>query len=54
MEKFVPRAKMSKKARRELDRKRRQTWSISPVTRRREKPGAYRRERVRLQEFDED
>ena len=30
---FVPREKMSKKARREADRERRKTWAFSPVTR---------------------
>ena len=29
---FVPKEKMSKKARRELDRRRRVTWDFSPVT----------------------
>ena len=30
---FVPRDKMSKKARKELNRQRRKTWEFSPVTR---------------------
>ena len=32
MAKFVPREKMSRKARKELDRKRRVTWDFSPST----------------------
>lgn len=43
MEKFIPYAKLSKKARREKDRARRQTWRISPVSRRPENPKAYKR-----------
>ena len=43
MEKFVPYAKLSKKARRRADREKRQTWAISPVTRRPENPKAYKR-----------
>lgn len=34
MTQFVPREKMSKKARRELDLSQRATWSVPPVTRR--------------------
>ena len=33
MKDFVPYEKMSKKKKRELDKKQRGTWSISPVTR---------------------
>ena len=33
MKKFVPYEKMSKKQKREFDRKRRETWNCSPVTR---------------------
>lgn len=33
MKRFVPYEKMSKKQKREYDRKRRGTWDISPVTR---------------------
>lgn len=34
MSKFIPREKMSKKARRELDLSRRRIWEYSPVSRR--------------------
>ncbi|MBR5429384.1 MAG: hypothetical protein IK116_02525 [Firmicutes bacterium] len=50
MEKFVPYAKRSKKARRQADRERRQTWSISPVTRRPDNPKAYKRKTGRIRE----
>lgn len=45
MKSFVPREKMSKKARRQLDRQSREGWSISPVTRRVESKKAYSRKR---------
>ena len=32
MRKLVPKAKLGKKARKELDRQRRVTWNFSPVT----------------------
>lgn len=42
----VPYEKLSKKARREIDAKKRATWgSMSPVTRRPERPDAYYRNR---------
>ena len=43
MEKFVPYAKLSKKARRRADLEKRRTWEISPVTRRPQNPKAYKR-----------
>ena len=45
MEKFVPYEKLSKKKKRELDRKRRKTWSVNPVTRRPQNPKAYNRKK---------
>ena len=48
MEKFVKREKLSKKARRELDRKARKGWNgLSPVTRKAVNKKAYSRKRVR-------
>ena len=47
MEKYISKAKMSKKAQRELDRKKRRTWgALSPVTRRPENPKAYNRKKA--------
>lgn len=44
MEKFIPYQKLSKKARRELDRKRRVTWgNVNPGTRHEPNPKAYQR-----------
>ena len=46
-QKFVPREKMSKKARRQLDLAGRKDWGgLSPVTRRSENPKAYNRKKV--------
>ena len=47
MTKFVPRAKLSKRAKRELDLKQRTLWQINPVTRRPPNPQAYDRNKVR-------
>ena len=47
--KFTPEAKMSKKARKELNRSRRATWGeISPVTKRVESRKVYNRKRIAL------
>ena len=44
MERFIPYAKQSKKAQRESNRSRRQSWGeINPVTRRADNKKAYRR-----------
>ena len=44
MEKFIPYEKLSKKAKRELDRKNRNTWGdVNPVSRHEESPKAYKR-----------
>ncbi len=43
MAKFVPKEKMSRKAQKELNRKRRKTWDFSPVTRTVESKKAYHR-----------
>jgi len=46
MEKFIPYEKLSKKKQRELDRKRRTVWAISPVTRKPASPKAYNRKKA--------
>lgn len=48
MEKFIPYEKLSKKKKREFDRKRRVEWNMNPVTRRPENPKAYKRRKTRL------
>ena len=54
MEKFTPYEKLSKKNKRELNAKRRQTWSISPVTRKPANPKAYNRQKTRKRIDDPD
>lgn len=47
MEKYIPYEKLSKKKKRELDRKSRGTWTMSPVTRKPPNPKAYNRQKAR-------
>ena len=48
MEKFIPYAKLSKKKKRELDKKARGTWGgLNPVTRVPPPPKAYNRRKAR-------
>ena len=48
MEKFIPYEKLSKKKKRELDAKKRKTWgNLNPVTRKKENPKAYSRQKAR-------
>lgn len=53
MEKFVPREKMSKRARRELDASRRTMWDVPPVSKRIESKKAYDRKKMRRTMRDE-
>ncbi len=46
MEKFVPRKKMSKKARRLLAAKNRRTWAFSPITRTVDSRKIYDRKKI--------
>lgn len=53
MEKFIPKEKMSKKARRALEQARRNTWgAVNPITRRVENKKAYNRKKVRMERND--
>lgn len=52
MERFIPKQKLSKKAKRELDARLRQTWSISPVSRASKNKKAYDRKTPRRLEED--
>lgn len=47
MKQLIPRQKLSKKARRDLDLKQRITWKCNPVTRCPPNPKAYNRNKVR-------
>ena len=53
MTKYVPYEKLSKKKQRAMNAKRRETWSISPVTRKPANPKAYDRRKARKWEFDD-
>ncbi|MBQ2469276.1 MAG: hypothetical protein II503_06265 [Clostridia bacterium] len=53
MAKFIPKAKMSKKARRELAKQNRVTWDMNPVTRKTENKKAYNRKKNSRERFDE-
>ena len=53
MEKFVPRDKMSKKAKKKLDAEKRAAWAFSPVTRKVESKKIYNRKRLPWTEYDE-
>ena len=53
MTKFVPKKKMSKKARRKLAAEKRNTWDFSPVTRRIENKKAYNRKRISRTGYDD-
>lgn len=46
MSKFVPRPKLSKKARKELDTQKRTTWAFSPVTKKVESKKIYNRKKA--------
>lgn len=52
MEKFIPYEKLSKKAKRELDQKKRKSWNgINPITRKPQNPKAYNRRKA--QKYDD-
>ena len=54
MEKFIPYDKLSKKAKRELDARRRGTWGgLNPVTRKPPNPKAYDRNRAKRRKYDD-
>ena len=53
MAKFIPKAKMSKKAARELAKQKRVTWDISPVTRKTESKKVYNRKKRSHDRYDD-
>ena len=53
MAKFIPKAKMSKKARKELAKQNRVTWDVNPVTRKTENKKLYNRKKNSRERFDE-
>ena len=50
---FVPKEKLSKKARKELNRQRRVAWDISPVTRTVDSKKRYSRKRKARDRYDD-
>ncbi len=52
MNKFVPRSKMGKKARKKLDAEKRTSWAFSPVTRKIESKKIYNRKRISRTDYD--
>ena len=52
MKNFIPREKLSKKARKELDAKARSVWPINPVTRCPKSSKAYDRNKARKELFN--
>ncbi len=50
---MIPRSKMSKKARRELDARRRNIWQTSPVTKRVESAKRYDRRKMARVRYDD-
>ena len=54
MKKFIPYDKLSKKAKRELDARRRGSWGgLSPVTRKPPNPKAYDRNKAKRRKYDD-
>lgn len=47
MEKFIPKAKLSKKARRDAEKEQRRTWMINPVSRTKQSKKVYNRKNAR-------
>ncbi len=53
MEKFIPKEKLSKKKKRELNAAKRNTWgALNPVTRKPENPKAYNRKKAQNRKDD--
>lgn len=52
MKKYVPEAKLSKKARKALNDERRTTWNFAPVTRVRQSKKVYSRKRIARDRYD--
>ena len=53
MKRFVPREKLGKKARKQLDSERRTTWAFSPVTKKMESKKLYNRKRKAHDRYDD-
>lgn len=53
MKKFIPKEKLSKKARKQLDSEQRTTWSFPPVTKKVESKKLYSRKRKAHDRYDD-
>ena len=53
MKRFVPREKLGKKARKQLDSEQRATWTFSPVTKKVESKKLYNRKRKSHDRYDD-
>ncbi len=52
MSKWIPREKLSKRARRELDKQQRQSWDFKPITRKVESAKRYDRKKTPRNRYD--
>jgi len=53
MKRFIPREKLGKKARKQLDNEQRATWAFSPVTKKVESKKQYNRKRKPHDRYDD-
>jgi hypothetical protein len=53
MKKFIPKEKLGKKARKQLDTEQRSTWAFSPVTKKVESKKLYNRKRKANDSYDD-
>ncbi len=53
MKKFIPKEKLGRKARKQLDSERRATWAFSPVTKKVESKKLYSRKRKAHDRYDD-
>jgi len=53
MKKFIPKEKLGKKARKQLDNEQRTTWTFSPVTKKVESKKLYNRKRKAHDRYDD-
>ena len=53
MSKFIPKEKLSKKARKQLDSEQRTTWAFSPVTKKVESKKLYSRKKKPYDRYDD-
>ena len=54
MKKFIPREKLGRKTRKQLDSEQRATWTFSPVTKKVESKKQYNRKRKSHDRYDDD